>query len=248
MSLPPPVWRPERPGERLFVALDVPDRAAALRLADLLPPEIPGVKVGSQLFTGEGPGIVRELARRGRRVFLDLKYHDTPQTVKGAVAAACAIGADLLTVHASGGARMMEAARAGRGEAPAVLLAVTLLTSLDAREAAAICGPGPFGLAEQVDRLADLAADSGMDGVVAAGTESARIKARHRSRLLVLTPGILPGWARVDYSDQARVTTPREALLTGSDLLVIGRALRAAADPAAAAARLLEEVAEVEVH
>jgi orotidine-5'-phosphate decarboxylase len=242
-----PVWRPATPAERIFVALDVPDSDRALRLAAALPPEVPGVKVGSRLITREGSGVVRELKAAGRRVFLDLKFHDTPQTVRGAVEAAAQLGADLVTLHASGGRRMMEAAREGRGGAPLALLAVTLLTSLDIRDAAAIWGPGFFGLAEQVDRLADLAADSGMDGVVAAGQEAARLKARHRTSLLVLTPAILPEWASVDYPDQARVTTPRQALEAGADLIVVGRAVHAAADPAAAVARLLEEVEGVSV-
>ncbi|HEY7460252.1 MAG TPA: orotidine-5'-phosphate decarboxylase [Gemmatimonadota bacterium] len=235
-------WRPATPGERIFVALDLPDAASALRLAGSLPARLPGVKVGSQLFTSAGAEVVRELKGAGRRVFLDLKFHDTPQTVRGAVEAAAELGVDLLTVHAAGGKRMLEAAREGRGDASLVLLAVTLLTSLDARDAAAIWGPGFFGLAEQVDRLADLAAEAGMDGVVAAGQEVPRIKARHRQSLLVLAPGVLPEWARVDYADQARVTTPRAALEAGADLLVVGRAVRAAPDPAAAAERLLEEV------
>jgi orotidine-5'-phosphate decarboxylase len=237
-----PIWRPATPGERIFVALDVPDVAAALRLAEALPERLPGVKVGSQLFTRAGTEVVRELKRAGRRVFLDLKFHDTPQTVRGAVAAAAELEADLVTLHASGGARMMEAAREGRAGAPLALLAVTLLTSLDVRDAAAVWGPGFFGLAEQVDRLTDLAAEAGMDGVVASGEEARRIKARHRSALLVLAPAILPEWARVDYPDQARVTTPRAALEGGADLLVVGRAVRAASDPAAAAERLLGEV------
>lgn len=247
MSVRPPVWRPERAGERIFVALDVDDLDSALRLASLLPPELPGVKVGSRLFTRVGGEAVRELKAAGRRVFLDLKFHDTPQTVKGAVAAGVELGADLLTVHASGGRRMLEAAREGRGSAPVALLAITLLTSLDGSDAAAVWGPGPFSLAEQVDRLADLAADCGMDGVVTAGPEAARVKARHRSALLVLAPAVLPSWSRVGYEDQARVTTPREALEAGADLLVVGRAIHAAPDPAAAAARLLEEVQEVGV-
>jgi orotidine-5'-phosphate decarboxylase len=240
-------WRPQWPGERIFVALDLPDPKAALRLAACLPAEIPGVKVGSELFTRAGRGIVPELKLEGRRVLLDLKFHDTPQTVKRVVAAAAELGADLVTLHASGGRRMMEAAREGRGDAPLALLAVTLLTSIDTRDAAAIWGPGLFSLAEQVDRLADLAADAGMDGVVAAGGEAARIKARHRTDLLVLAPAILPEWARIHYPDQARVATPRAALQAGADLLVAGRAIHAAADPTAAAARLLEEVAEAAV-
>jgi orotidine-5'-phosphate decarboxylase len=239
-----PLWRPATPGERVFVALDVPDLRSALRLAEALPERMPGVKVGSQLFTRAGAEVVRELKRAGRRVFLDLKFHDTPQTVRGAVGAAAELGVDLLTIHASGGRRMLEAARDGRGEAPVVLLAVTLLTSLDVGDAAAIWGPGFFGLAEQVDRLADLAAEAGMDGVVAAGQEAPRIKARHRSSLLVLAPAILPEWAREDYPDQARVATPRAALEGGADLLVVGRAIRGAPDPAAAAERLLDEVEE----
>ncbi|MBA2565966.1 MAG: orotidine-5'-phosphate decarboxylase [Gemmatimonadetes bacterium] len=242
-----PRWRPRVAGERIFVALDVPGREAAMALADRLPPELPGVKVGSVLFTRAGGDVVRELKGAGRRVFLDLKFHDTPQTVHGAVAAAVELGVDLVTVHASGGARMLEAAREARGEAPLTLLAVTLLTSLAGRDAAAIFGPGLLSLAEQVDRLADLAADCGMDGVVTSGEETARIKARHRESLLVLTPGVLPEWSRVDYRDQARVTTPREALERGADLIVVGRAIHGASDPAQAARRLLEEVQAVEV-
>lgn len=231
----------------MFVALDVPDGDAALRLAERLPAELRGVKVGSQLFTRAGPEVVRELERSGRRVLLDLKFHDTPRTVAAAVAAAVDTGAELLTLHASGGRRMLEAACDARHDAPVALLAVTLLTSIDARDAAAIWGPGLLSLAEQIDRLADLAADAGTDGVVASGREARRLKARHGSGLLVLAPGILPEWARVDYGDQARVATPREALEGGADLLVLGRAVTAAADPAAAAARVLEEIRAVEV-
>jgi orotidine-5'-phosphate decarboxylase len=241
-----PRWRPASAAERIFVALDTPDRAAALRLADRLP-EGPGVKVGSRLFTREGPAIVRELRAGGRRVFLDLKFHDTPQTVHGAVEAAVEIGADLLTVHAAGGPRMLEAAGEARGTAPCCLLAVTMLTSLDGRDAAAVFGPGLLSLAEQVDRLADLAAESGVDGVVAAGEEAGRIKARHGASLLVVAPGVLPAWSEVAYRDQARVSTPRAALESGADLLVVGRAVRDAPDPGAAVRRLLEEVESVEV-
>ncbi|MFN2432793.1 MAG: orotidine-5'-phosphate decarboxylase [Gemmatimonadota bacterium] len=239
-----PRWRPATAGERIFVALDVGDRDAALRLSDALPPEMPGVKVGSRLFTGVGPGVVRDLKRAGRRVFLDLKFHDTPRTVAGAVAAAAELEVDLLTVHAAGGHRMLEAAGEARGSAPLTILGVTLLTSLDGQDAAAIFGPGLLSLAEQVDRLADLAADAGVDGFVTAGGEAARVRARHRS-LLVLTPGILPAWAAVDYPDQARVATPREALAAGADLLVVGRAITAAADPGVAAARLLAELGDL---
>lgn len=237
-----PGWRPAHLGERIFVALDVDSGVEALRLCARLPPELPGVKVGSRLFTREGPPVVRDLTREGRRVFLDLKFHDTPQTVRGAVAAAAELGASLVTLHASGGRRMLEAAREGRGDVELTLLAVTLLTSLDGHDAAAIFGPGLLSLAEQVDRLADLAADSGCDGVVTAGEEAARVKARHRDALLVLTPGVLPEWAAVDYRDQSRVTTPAAALAAGADLLVVGRAVTAAPDPGAAARRLLEEL------
>ena len=245
MKSPAPRWRPARAAERVFVALDT-DRDAALRLAARLP-DGPGVKVGSRLFTREGPDVLRDLRRDGRRVFLDLKFHDTPQTVRGAVEAAVEVGADLLTLHAAGGPRMLGAAREARGGASCVLLAVTMLTSLDGRDAAAVFGPGLVSLAEQVDRLADLAAESGMDGVVAAGGEADRIKARHGAALLVVAPGVLPDWARVDYPDQARVTTPRAALEAGADILVVGRAVRDAPDPAAAVRRLLEEVEAVEV-
>jgi orotidine-5'-phosphate decarboxylase len=224
-----------------ILALDVPDAREALALVERLP-RAEFVKVGLQLYVAEGPQIVRELRARGRRIFLDLKLHDIPNTVAGAVESASALGVDLLTVHASGGAAMLRAAVAAaeRASASLQLLAVTVLTSLTAEQLAAAWGRPAARVEEEVLRLATLARDAGVPGVVASVQEAAPIRASLGDNFRILTPGIrLPGDAA---DDQARIATPADAARLGADYLVIGRTVTAAADPVAAFDRVLEDL------
>lgn len=212
------------------LALDVATAAAARTLVERVP-EVRWVKVGLQLFVASGPGLVRELAGSGLQVFLDLKLHDIPNTVARAVESAAELGVGLLTVHATGGRAMLSAAAAAADGGPR-LLAVTLLTSLTDTEAAEAWGREQLTAEPEARRLAALAHDSGVDGVVASVHEAAAIRAAHGADLLILTPGIrLPGDA---VGDQARVATPQQAARAGADFLVLGRSVTAAPDPAAA--------------
>jgi orotidine-5'-phosphate decarboxylase len=225
-----------------IVALDVPRAADAFALLDRIGPAADFVKVGLQLFTAEGPEVVREMRARGRRVFLDLKLHDIPNTVAKAVESAAGLGVELLTLHASGGSAMMRAARRAAGERDAggpKLLAVTVLTSLTGGEVAEAWGRGAVTAEAEVERLAGLAQAAGMDGVVASVHEIAAVR-RGGSGLRVLTPGIR--LAGDDAGDQARVATPADAARLGASYVVLGRSVTAAADPAAAMATALREL------
>jgi len=223
---------------RLAVALDVKNREAALAAATTLRDHVDIVKVGLELFVGAGPGLVEELVAEGWSVFLDLKLHDIPATVAGAVCAARGLGVEFLTIHAGGGRRMIEAAVAARdGDMPR-LLGVTVLTSIDAVEMEEIGMPG--GAGQAVTRLARLAHSAGCDGVVSSPHEVAAIKAAHGDDFLAVSPGIRPAGAAAD--DQARVTTAAEAVLVGADVLVVGRPIMKAPDPAAAAAAIRAEM------
>lgn len=225
-----------------ILALDVPGAAEALALADRLP-RADFVKVGLQLYTVAGPEVVRELRARGRRVFLDLKLHDIPNTVAGAVASASTLGVDLLTVHAGGGRAMLRAAaEAAAASSSLRLLGVTVLTSLSAAQLAEAWGRDALLVQEEVVRLAELARDSGIDGVVASVGEVAALRDALGHDLRILTPGIrLAGDAA---GDQARVATPADAARLGSDYIVIGRTVTAAADPVAAWERVMDELAD----
>ncbi len=225
--------------DRLIVALDVPTAPEALTLADRLAGHVGMFKVGSQLFTAAGPELVRALVSRHERVFLDLKFHDIPNTVAGAVESACRLGVRLLTMHATGGAAMMQAAAGARGEASTRLLAITVLTSHDARTLAQIGLAGP--LPDAVRRLALLAQASGLDGVVCSPEEASLVREACGASFLIVTPGIRP--AGVAAADQARAATPAAALSAGADYLVVGRPVIAAPDPAAAAAAIVREMA-----
>jgi orotidine-5'-phosphate decarboxylase len=200
------------------------------------------VKVGSQLFTSEGPRAVRKLAGLGFGVFLDLKYHDIPNTVAGSVRAAAELpGVRMMTLHASGGLAMMQAARgavAGLKNRP-VLLGVTLLTSLDAAALRRIGIQGPP--AARVLALARLANEAGLDGVVASAHEARAIRRACGPRFLIVIPGIRPAATSTD--DQARVATPADAIRAGANYLVVGRPITGASDPAAAARSIAEEIA-----
>jgi orotidine-5'-phosphate decarboxylase len=230
--------------EQLLVALDVDSVAEARRLADSLRGAVGGFKIGSRLFTSEGPTFVEELASRGDRVFLDLKFHDIPNTVAGAVTAATRLGVWMVNVHASGGSAMMRAARvaaseeAARGSRPPPLvIAVTMLTSLDQ---AAVTETGVnASIAEQVERLAALAETAGLDGVVASPQEIAIIRRSCGANFKIVTPGIRG--AADAKGDQSRTLSAAEALAAGASYLVVGRPIIAAADPRAAAERIAAE-------
>ncbi len=223
--------------ERLIVALDVPDLPSAERLVETLRGHVGMFKVGSQLFTAAGPAFVRELAASAP-VFLDLKYHDIPNTVASAVAAASALGASLVNVHALGGLEMMRAAVKARGGARSKLLAITVLTSHDEASLARLGVAGP--LPETVGRLARLAQEAGMDGVVASPHEVGLIREACGPDFLVVTPGIRPAGA--SRGDQARPATPAGAMRAGSTYLVVGRPITEAAQPDAAADAIVAEM------
>jgi orotidine-5'-phosphate decarboxylase len=225
-----------------IVAVDVGDARSALALAERLP-DADFVKVGLQLFVAEGPAVVRELRQMGRRVFLDLKLHDIPNTVAGAVESAARLDVQLLTLHASGGSAMLAAARdaAGpRGGGGPELFAVTVLTSLSAGELGAAWGRGKLEVTVEAARLARLAAVAQMDGVVTSVHEVNAIRAVTEGALKVLTPGIRLAGSAV--GDQARVATPSHAAELGVEYVVLGRTVTAAVDPAAAFARVLREM------
>jgi orotidine-5'-phosphate decarboxylase len=224
---------------RLFVALDVPTLAEAIALVERLGEDATQVKVGLELFTAAGPEAIRALTARGRRVFLDLKLHDIPETARRSAAAAAAHGASWLTVHAAGGRAMLEAAVAGAGPGCAVL-AVTVLTSLEEADLAADGQSLP--LAELVRRRAELAIAAGCAGVVCSPNEAAAIRAAIGAGPLVVTPGVRPSGAAL--GDQKRVDTPSAARAAGASAVVVGRPIRDAADPRAAIGAILAELAQ----
>ncbi|EWH01237.1 orotidine-5'-phosphate decarboxylase [Halomonas sp. BC04] len=224
----------------LIIALDQPSLDAALCLADRLDPTRCRVKVGKELFTRSGPDVVEALHGRGFQVFLDLKFHDIPNTVAGAVQAAAEQGVWMVNVHAGGGRRMMEAARERleRHGLATHLIAVTVLTSMETADLQEVGVTG--APVEQVERLARLAMDSGMDGVVCSAQESARLRELCGDSFLKVTPGIRPSFATAD--DQRRIMTPREAMAAGSTHLVIGRPVSRADDPMAALEAIEQEL------
>jgi orotidine-5'-phosphate decarboxylase len=237
--------KPSNIKDRLIVALDVPDRDAALRLVERLSGVAGMFKIGSQLFTAEGPQLVREVVTSGERVFLDLKFHDIPNTVAGAVESAARLGVSILNVHTLGGSEMMRAAGHAVGDRgllwitrPAVL-GVTVLTSMDKADLSDVGIPSD--LSSQVVRLATLARDSGLDGIVASPHEIRLIReCITAERFIILTPGIRPKW--LERGDQKRIATPADAIRDGADFIVVGRAITDSSDPRAAAERILEEI------
>jgi orotidine-5'-phosphate decarboxylase len=225
--------------DRLAVALDFPTEQEAIKLVDQLGKTCQWYKVGMELYYAAGNSIVQQLRNRGFNVFLDLKLHDIPNTVAGAVRSATQAGASLLTIHASGGAAMMTAA-AEAASAPNSprLLAVTVLTSMDANELAGIgITASP---ADQVLRLAKLAKKSGINGMVCSPEEVALLRKETGPETLLVIPGIRPAGA--DIGDQKRIATPAQAIAHGASLLVVGRPITRATDPAAAAQSILEEI------
>lgn len=226
----------------ILVALDVESAARALALADQLRGAVGGYKIGKQLFTAAGPSMVRQLTDRGDRVFLDLKFHDIPNTVAGAVQSAVATGAWMVNVHASGGSAMMKAASDAAAAAAAALgrprplvIGVTVLTSMTAAALHEIGVTRP--MLEQVVHLARLAQASGLDGVVASPQETRAIRDACGADFQIVTPGIRPA-DQQGKDDQARTLTPAEALSAGATYLVIGRPITAAPDPREAAERI----------
>ena len=227
--------------KRLVVALDVPDAASAANLADRLEGTCQWLKVGLELFVAAGPAVVEPLLKRGHSIFLDLKFHDIPNTVAGAVRSAAALGVQMITVHAAGGPTMLAAARAALNglSDPPELLAVTLLTSMDSAQVGAI------GLtrspAEQVELLARMGLAEGIRGFVCSPQEVAALRALTGPEGVLVVPGIRPAGAGI--GDQKRIATPAEALRLGASFLVVGRPITQAPDPAAAAEAILKEMA-----
>lgn len=218
---------------RIVVALDHADAHAALAMAARLDPALCRLKVGKELFTAAGPELVRELGRRGHEVFLDLKFHDIPNTVAAAVRAASGLGVWMVNVHAAGGRRMLLAAREALGPPGTgvpLLIAVTVLTSMDPVDLAETGVAGDLG--SQVLRLARLARDCGLDGVVCSAREAPELRGELGQAPVLVTPGIRPAGSAPD--DQRRTLTPREAIAAGSSYLVVGRPVTGAPDPATA--------------
>jgi len=228
------------PDERLIVALDVSSSSEAQKIVSRIGDAVQIYKVGMQLYTAEGPQIVRDLVASGRKVFLDLKYHDIPNTVAGAVRDAVQLGVSMLTVHAAGGTKMLHAAAEAARSADTDLhvLAVTVLTSMDEQDLNATGVSGQ--VVDQVVRLASMALNAGCAGVVSSAKEVKTIRARLGSDFLVVTPGIRPAGSA--HGDQARVVTPAEAIAAGATHIVVGRPITEAANPRVQVEEILHEV------
>jgi len=228
------------PRDRLIVALDVASAAAARKIVAAVGESASTYKVGMQLYTAEGPQVVRDLVSSGRRVFLDLKYHDIPNTVGAAVREAAALQVSMLTVHAAGGGKMLRAAvEAARARPDLLVLAVTVLTSLDDSDLAST-GVNA-GMDAQVLKLASLALGEGCQGIVSSAREAPALRRKLGTNFALVTPGVRP--AGGDVQDQARVVTPEEAIAAGASHVVVGRPITGAPDPAAAAAAILAQLA-----
>jgi orotidine-5'-phosphate decarboxylase len=228
------------PRQRLIVALDVSSAAAAQKVVAAVGESAFTYKVGMQLYTAEGPQVVRDLVASGRRVFLDLKYHDIPNTVASAVTEAARLGVSMLTVHASGGGKMLRAAvESAQAANPALMvLAVTVLTSLDDNE---LEKTGVRGrVVDQVLRLAALAIADECHGVVASAQEAAELRSELGGDFVIVTPGVRP--AGTGHGDQVRVVTPAEAIAAGATYIVVGRPITAAQDPASEARAILSQI------
>jgi orotidine-5'-phosphate decarboxylase len=229
--------------EKIIVALDVGSRAEALRLVSQLKGKVGLFKIGSQLFTAEGPQLVLDIVKMGQKVFLDLKFHDIPNTVVQSALAAHHLGVSMITLHSSGGLKMMSSVMDALRAPPArshrpLVLAVTVLTSLGTEDLQQIgCGPVPK---DQVMRLAELAQQAGVDGVVASPAEIESLRLQLGKDFKIVTPSIRP--AGSDQHDQHRIATPAFALKAGSDYLVIGRPITASADPASSVESILDSI------
>ncbi|MBI3251898.1 MAG: orotidine-5'-phosphate decarboxylase [Candidatus Omnitrophica bacterium] len=221
---------------KLIVALDVPNLKEAETLVKKLSPQVGIFKVGKELFTAAGPGAVAMIHSHGAKVFLDLKFHDIPNTVAAACEAASRLGVFMMNVHASGGKKMMQAASAVNPRP--ILLGVTVLTSLSEEDLKEV--GVQKNLKEQAASLARLAETSGLDGVVASGREISLIRETCGKKFLIVTPGVRPAWAA--QGDQKRIVTPREAMTLGADYIVVGRPITQDPSPAEAAKKILAEI------
>jgi len=231
--------RSDDPRRRLIVALDVSTAAAARSIVAALGDSVLTYKVGMQLYTAEGPQIVRELVAAGRRVFLDLKYHDIPNTVRAAVSEAAKLGVSMLTVHAAGSGSMLRAAVEAAQASPGLMvLAVTVLTSLDANDLEKIGIRG--SVEDSVVRLATIALANGCQGVVTSPREASTLRAELGNGFAIVTPGVRPAGGSV--GDQVRVATPAEAIASGASHIVVGRPITEAPDPAAEARAILGQI------
>ena len=224
--------------EKIIVALDAPDARSALTLIEPLASEGCIFKVGLQLFTAVGPGIVKEIQALGARVFLDLKFHDIPNTTREAVGSAVSLGVDMTTIHLSGGPAMVSEAVAAAANSKTLVLGVTVLTSLD--DATLDIVGVPRAAADQVLHLAEMGANCKLRGVVASPHEITALREKFGHSLVIVTPGVRP--AGSDKGDQRRVMTPGEALRCGADFLVIGRPITADPSPKDAFLRIAEEI------
>jgi len=229
--------------QHLIVALDVSSAATARKIVTAVGDFAFTYKVGMQLYTAEGPQVVRELVTSGRRIFLDLKYHDIPTTVASAVREAAKLGVSMLTVHASGGSKMLCAAveAAASLNPELMVLGVTVLTSMDENDLEETGARGK--ILDQVLRLAELAIRSGCQGIVTSARETAQVRSRLGHDFAIVNPGIRPAGA--DRGDQSRVVTPAEAIAAGATHIVVGRPITEAANPAAEAEKILHEMGPV---
>ena len=227
------------PRQRLIVALDVSTAAAAQKIVAAVGDSALTYKVGMQLYTAEGPQVVRDLVASGRRVFLDLKYHDIPNTVGAAVGEAVQLGVSMLTVHASGSGKMLRAAvEAAKSRPELLVLAVTVLTSMDGTDLETIGMQGT--VAESVVRLAKVALASGCQGIVTSAREASKARTELGNEFAIVTPGVRPAGSGI--GDQKRVVTPAEAIASGASHIVVGRPITEAADPAAEARTILGQI------
>ena len=231
------------PKDRLIIALDVSRASEAQKIVTEVGEAASTYKVGKQLFTAEGPQVVRDLVASGRKVFLDLKFHDIPNTVAGAVKSAAALNVSMLTVHASGGSKMLRAAAeaAAQSSSKPLVLAVTVLTSMSDQDLQEL--GLPVGVADQVLRLAGIARNAGIGGIVASAHEAAALRRDLGTGFAIVTPGVRPAGAEV--GDQARVVTPADAIRAGASHIVVGRPVTGDPNPAQAARRILEELSAV---
>jgi len=232
-------YRSNDPRERLIIALDVSTTAAAQKIVAAVGDSALTYKVGMQLYTAEGPQVVRDLVASGRRVFLDLKYHDIPNTVGTAVAEAAKLGVHMLTVHASGGGKMLRTAvDAAKVRPELMILAVTVLTSMDGQDLEKIGLRG--SVEESVVRLASIALANGCQGIVTSAREASAVRAKLGQEFAIVTPGVRP--AGTEVGDQVRVVTPAEAIAAGASHIVVGRPITEASDPAVEARAILAQI------
>jgi orotidine-5'-phosphate decarboxylase len=226
--------------DRLIVALDVPGATEARQIVQAIGEAATTYKIGKQLFTAEGPQVVRDLVASGRKVFLDLKYHDIPNTVRAAVRSAAELGVSMLTVHASGGSKMLRVAAEAASQSPSkpMVLAVTVLTSLSDSDLPELGIAG--NVLSQVLRLGALARAAGCGGLVASAQEARELRKALGEGFAIITPGVRPAGASA--GDQARVVTPKEAIAAGATYLVVGRPILEAPDPARAAQQIADEI------